>query len=72
MKIVLIIFTLIFVIVLMSIEIPKMLSNGFHKELWLFFIILITRALLHVLKILNVNIPNPSDAIAWLFSPFIE
>lgn len=72
MNILLILFVLIFIIVLMVVEIPAMLRNKSYKELWVFLILLISGAILQILKILKVDIPNPSDAVAWLFSPVVE
>ncbi len=72
MNILLIIFVLIFVAVLMVIEIPMMLRNKYYKDLWVFLIFLISGAIVQILKILKVDVLNPSDTIAWFFSPVVE
>ncbi|MBP2651207.1 MAG: putative rane protein [Firmicutes bacterium] len=60
---------LVFATVLSIIEIPKMLQGKLYKELWAFSILLALGTVLAILKFLDVNIPNPSDWIAWVYSP---
>lgn len=63
---------LVFSTVLSIIEIPKMLKQKLNRELWTFSILLGLGTVLAVLKSLGVEIPNPSDLIAWVYSPFTE
>ena len=72
MAIVSILAVLIFSTVLCIIEIPKMLKGKLYRELWTFSILLSLGTVLAILKSLNVEIPNPSDWIAWVYSPFKE
>ncbi|HAN09565.1 MAG TPA: hypothetical protein DCP90_03015 [Clostridiales bacterium] len=69
MGIVVILLVLVFSIVLCVIEIPKMLQDRQYRELWTFSILLGLGTILAILKSLNVDIPNPSDFIAWVYSP---
>jgi len=50
-------------------EIPKMLKQKLYRELWVFCLLLGIGTILTILKSLDVKIPNPSDFIAWIFSP---
>lgn len=54
------------------IEIPKMLNRKLYKEFAAFCILLATGMTLAILKSLNVKIPNPSDLVAWVYSPLKE
>jgi len=69
MAIVSILATLLFSTVVCIIEIPKMLHGKFYKELWTFIILLGLGTVLAILKSLDIKIPNPSDFIAWVYSP---
>lgn len=60
---------LIFSSILCFIEIPKMLNEKLYRELWSFSIILVLGITLSILKCLDVEITNPSDWIAWVYSP---
>jgi len=70
MAIVSIFAVLVFSTVLCFIEIPKMLQGKLYRELWTFSILLGLGTVLAILKSLDVDIPNPSDLIAWVYSPF--
>lgn len=59
----------VFSTVLCLIEIPKMRQAKQHRELWVFSVLLVLGTVLVILKSLDVNIPNPSDFIAWVYSP---
>lgn len=63
---------LVFSTVLCIIEIPKMLKQKLIRELWTFSLLLGLGTVLAILKSLDVDIPNPSDFIAWVYSPFTE
>jgi hypothetical protein len=53
-------------------EIPKMLKQRLYRKLWAFSILLAAGTILTVLKSLDVDIHNPSDFIAWLYSQLAE
>lgn len=72
MAIVSILAVLVFSTVLCITEIPKMLKERLYRELWTFSILLAAGTILTVLKSLDVEIPNPSDFIAWVYSPLAE
>jgi hypothetical protein len=69
MAIVLILAVIAFATVLSIIEIPKMRKEKLNKELWTYSILLGIGVVLAIMKILNVKIPNPSDLMAWVYSP---
>jgi hypothetical protein len=50
-------------------EIPKMLNDKMYRELAVFSILLLLGTALAVMKIVDINIPNPTDLIIWFFSP---
>ncbi len=60
---------LVFSTVLCIIEIPKMLKQNLYRELCTFLVLLGLGTVLAILKSLNVEIPNPSDFIKWVYSP---
>lgn len=72
MAIVVIMAVLAFGAVTSFIEIPKMLSHKLYKEFAAFCILLAAGMTLAILKSLNVKIPNPSDWVAWVYSPLKE
>ena len=69
MAVVSIISVLVFGTVLCLYEIPKMLKSKSYKELWTFSILLALGVILAILKSLDIQISNPSDWIAWVYSP---
>ncbi|NMM63739.1 hypothetical protein HBE96_13865 [Clostridium sp. P21] len=70
MAIVSILSVLVFSIVLSIVEIPKMLRQKLYKELYTFIVLLSFGTVLAILKSFNVDIPNPSDFVQWVYSPF--
>lgn len=72
MAIISIVMTLVFSTILCMIEIPKMLKERLYRELWTFSILLGLGIILAILKSLDVEIPNPSDFIAWVYSPLSD
>ena len=72
MAIVSILMVLAFSTVLCIVEIPKMLQGKLFKELWMFLILLVSGTVLAILKSLDVELPNPSDLVAWIYSPLKE
>lgn len=69
MNIVTILAVLIFATVLSFIEVPKMLKSKSYREFWSFSILLALGVTLVILKSLGVQLSNPSDWVAWVFSP---
>jgi hypothetical protein len=72
MAIVSILSVLAFSTVLCIVEIPKMLKEKQYRELSTFSILLGLGTVLAILKSLDVEIPNPSDWVAWVYSPVKE
>lgn len=68
-KIVIILAVLVFAVVLSFIEVPKMLKSKSYRELWSFLILLLIGVTLVILKSVGVELSNPSDWVAWVFSP---
>lgn len=60
---------IIFAIVLCIFEVPKMRKEKQIKELWMFSIILGIGVLITIMKSMDMKIPNPSDWVAWIYSP---
>lgn len=69
MAIVGIILVLTFSAILCYIEIPKILQRKSMIEFWSFALLLLLGTVLSILKYLNVPISNPSDWVAWVYSP---
>lgn len=69
MTIVAILAVLVFAVVLSIIEVPKMLKSKLYRELWSFSILLLFGVTLAILKSLDVPLFNPSDWVAFVFSP---
>jgi hypothetical protein len=72
MAVVTILSVLTFSTILCIKEIPKMLKEKLNRELFAFIVLLGLGTVLAILKSLNVEIPNPSDFIAWVYSPVTE
>ena len=51
------------------IEIPEILERKSKTELWSFLALLVLGTVLCILRSLNVPLPNPSDWVAWEYSP---
>lgn len=64
--------TIIFAAVLCVTQIPKMVREQLHRELAAFSVILFCGVLLVILKVMNVNIPNPADLIAEIYAPIVS
>ena len=62
----------VFSTVLCIIEIPIMLKEKQYRELLTFSILLGFGTAIAILKSLAMEIPNPSDFIVWVYSPFTE
>jgi hypothetical protein len=63
---------MLFDTILSIVEIPKMLSGKLYKELIAFSVLLFFGTILAVIQLFDMKIPNPSDWIAWVFSPLEE
>lgn len=72
MSAVMILLIVIFSTVLCIVEIPKMLNNKQYRELSAFSVLLLLGTVLGVLKSLDVKLPNPTDWLVWVYSPFKE
>jgi len=59
----------VFDIILCIVEIPKMCKQKLFRELWAFSVLLTFGTVLAVMKSLDFYIYNPSDFIAWVYSP---
>ncbi|AKA68185.1 hypothetical protein [Clostridium scatologenes] len=70
MAIVSILSVLAFSTILSIVEVPKMLREKLYRELYTFIVLLVFGTVLAILKSLNVDIPNPSDFVQWVYSPF--
>ena len=64
-----IIIVIIFSTSLFFIEVPKMLRLKLYRELIIFLVLLISGSVMMILKRLKVDLPNPSDFLAWVYSP---
>lgn len=62
----------VFSTALCMIEIPKMRKEKLYRELWTFSLLLGLGTILVILKSLDVDIPNPLDFIAWVYSPVTD
>lgn len=50
-------------------EIPKMLKSKMYRELIVFSVLLLIGTVLAVMKIVDIDIPNTTDLIIWIYSP---
>lgn len=72
MNIVTILAVIVFAVVLCFIEVPKMLKSKSYREFWSFSVLLLIGVTLAILKSLGVPLSNPSDWVAWVFSPLSD
>ena len=59
-------------IVIAFIEVPYLLKRGLKKELWTFSILLLFGTGLSIAEGLQVDIPNPMDALAVIYKPLTD
>lgn len=59
-------------VIIAFIEVPYLLKKGLKKELWTFFILLLVGTGLSIAEGLEVDIPNPMEALAVIYQPFIN
>lgn len=64
-----IIIVLIFSFLLCMLEVPKLLKLKQYRELSVFLVLLLSGTVMMVLKRLCIELPNPSDFLAWVYSP---
>ena len=69
MVLIVILLVLAFAAILCIVEVPKLLRAKSFKELWAFSLLLALGVVLSILKSLKVEIGNPSDLFAWIYSP---
>ncbi len=60
-----------FSVILCIVEIPKMWTGKEYKELAVFSLILCFGIVVAVLKSLDMDIPNPADFVAAVYSPVV-
>ncbi|MFW0968003.1 MAG: hypothetical protein ACN4A7_07800 [Thermacetogeniaceae bacterium] len=53
-------------------EVPKLLQQQLHRELIVFSCFLLIGVALALAMILNLPIPNPTDAVEYIFSPVVR
>lgn len=71
MKVLSILLIILFVITLLVAEMSKMLKNKLYRELLLFLIFLFSGAVAGIMISAGKGISNPSDWIAFIYSPFL-
>lgn len=59
-------------IVIAFIEVPYLLKRGLKKELWTFLILLLFGTGFSIAEGVQVEIPNPMDALAFIYKPFTD
>ncbi len=69
MALIVILLLLAFAAIICFAEVPKLLKEKSFKELWVFSLLLALGVVLSILKSLKVEIGNPSDLFAWIYSP---
>ncbi|NLV37189.1 MAG: hypothetical protein GXY17_11005 [Clostridiaceae bacterium] len=69
MVLIVILLVLAFAAILCAVEVPKLLRARSYKELLAFSLLLALGVGLSILKSLKVEIGNPSDLFAWIYSP---
>ncbi len=62
-------FVVVFGSILSLIEIPDLLKKKMHRELVAFVVLTVLGMSLALLKAFGWSIPNPSDLLAWVYSP---
>lgn len=53
-------------------EIPALWKQGWKRELWVFCFLLLAGAGLSIAESLQINLPNPQDAVTAIFAPVTE
>lgn len=59
-------------VAIIFIDVPYLLKRGLRKELWAFSILLLIGTGLSIAEGLQVEIPNPMDALAFIYKPLID
>jgi hypothetical protein len=60
----------LFCVIVCVVEIPKMMKAQLYRELYIFSVLLACGLVIGILKSLDLDVPNPSDWIATIYSPF--
>ena len=61
-----------FSFILCIVEIPKMWKSKEYKDLIVFLVILCFGMIIGILTILDIDVANPSDFVAAVFSPAVS
>lgn len=72
MRVLYIALILTFNTMLCIVKIPKMIQEKLYREVYVFCFLVFLGTLLAILKSLDSYIPNPSDWIAWVYSPVAD
>lgn len=59
-------------ILVIYIEVPSLLKKKQTKELWVFSVLLFIGVVLSILESLQIELPNPLDAITFIYKPFSD
>ncbi|WP_243291595.1 hypothetical protein [Bacillus sp. FJAT-47783] len=59
-------------IIVIYIEVPSLLKKKQTKELYVFSILLFIGVVLSILESLQIELPNPLDAITFIYKPFSD
>jgi hypothetical protein len=51
------------------VEIPKMIRQKLFRELGTFLVLLLFGTTIGIMKCFDLEVPNPTDLLAWIFSP---
>ena len=61
----------LFCVIICVVEIPKMLKARLYRELCIFSVLLASGFVIGILKSLDLAVPNPSDWVTTIYSPFV-
>jgi len=59
-------------IAIAMIEVPSLVKRRLHKELWVFFTLLLFGAGLSIAQSMHMNIPNPLEWIKLIYMPLSD
>ncbi len=59
-------------IVIAFLEVPSLLKRRLRKELWVFSILLLLGTGISIAEGAQVKLPNPMDALAFVYKPLID
>ena len=72
MSIFLMVLVVAFSVILCIVEIPKMWKSKEYKDLIVFCVILCFGMIIGILTILDIDVANPADFVAAVFSPAVS